>query len=127
MNENATETFERPSRVKQGVARLILAVLALACAGCVNLYTRWPATEERIADVYQCSREAAELSILCSFPQAMSDGPSRGFIWENILTIPFLGLPCAVDAVCEACIDTVCLPVDWPLAAARASDTKETK
>lgn len=100
--------------------RRLFAVSVVACVcGCVNCYTRWPTTEERITDVYQCSREAAALSILCSFPQAMSDGPSRGFMWENLLTIPFLGLPCAVDAVCEACIDTVCLPVDWPLAASR--------
>jgi len=95
-----------------------VSVIAFAC-GCVNLYTRFPTTDERITKVYQCSREAAGLSVLLSFPQAMSDGPSRGFMWENLLTIPFLGLPCAVDAVCEACIDTVCLPVDWPLAASR--------
>ena len=95
-----------------------VAVVASAC-GCVNCYTRWPTTDERSDRVYQCSREAAALSVLVSFPQAMSDGPSRGFMWENLFTIPFLGLPCAVDAVCEACIDTVCLPVDWPLAASR--------
>lgn len=98
----------------------IVTLCALAMlAGCVNIYTRCPGTDEKITQVYQCSREAAALSILCSFPQAMSDGPSRGFMWENLLTIPFLGLPCAVDAVCEACVDTVCLPVDWPLAASR--------
>lgn len=97
---------------------ICFAVLASAC-GCVNCYTRWPTTYERITEVYQCSREAAQLSILFSFPQVMSDGPSRGFMRENLLTIPFMGLPCAVDAVCEACIDTVCLPVDWPLSAAR--------
>lgn len=102
--------------------RIMLLFLATAMCGCVNCYTRWPTTDERITKVYQCSREAAELSILCSFPQAMSDGPSRGFMWENLLTIPFLGLPCAVDAVCEAVIDTVCLPFDWPISAARRKD-----
>lgn len=107
----------------------LVTLCALAMlAGCVNCYTRWPTTDERIDRVYQCSREAAALSVIASFPQMMSDGPGdNGFMWENIFTIPFLGLPCAVDAVCEACIDTVCLPVDWPLAAARASDTKEAK
>ena len=99
--------------------RLFPVVAFCVCCGCVNCYTRWPTTDERIDRVYQCSREAAALSVIVSFPQAMSDGPSRGFMWENLLTIPFLGLPCAVDAVCEACIDTVCLPVDWPLAASR--------
>ena len=100
--------------------KLFLIVLLAAMCGCVNIYTRWPTTDERIDRVYQCSREAAALSVICSFPQMMSDNPGKsGFMWENIFTIPFLGLPCAVDAVCEACIDTVCLPVDWPLSAVR--------
>ena len=105
----------------------VFPVVAVSCVcGCVNIYTRWPTTDERIDRVYQCSREAAALSVICSFPQMMSDNPGKsGFMWENIFTIPFLGLPCAADAVCEACIDTVCLPVDWPLAAAR--NKKEDK
>ena len=101
------------------VTLLFLFAACSALSGCVNCYTRWPTTDKRIYRVYQSSREAAELSVLASFPQAMSDCPSRGFVWENILTITFLGLPCAADAVCEACIDSVCLPVDWPLAASR--------
>lgn len=120
MGENATETQERLSRIGQGVARTILAVLALACAGCVNLYTRFPTTNPRIETCYQCTRVMAAMTVVGSFPQMMSDSPgNRGFTWENVFTIPFLGLPCAVDSVCEACIDTVCLPIDWPLAAAR--------
>jgi len=96
-----------------------IAMAALLC-GCINLYTRFPTTDARIERVCQCSREAAALSIVCAFPQMMSDSPGdNGWMWENLLTIPFLGLPCAVDAVCEACIDTVCLPVDWPLSAIR--------
>ena len=97
----------------------MLLMFASAACGCVNLYERAPWTNPEIRSVYQCSRAAAGLSVIIAFPQAMSDGPSRGFMWENLLTIPFLGFPCAVDAVCEACIDTVCLPVDWPLAASR--------
>jgi len=89
------------------------------CAGCVNLYTRWPTTEEKITMVYQCSREAAGLSVLVAFPQMMSDCPSdNGYMWENIFTVP-LGCLCLCDAAVEACIDTVCLPVDWPLSASR--------
>ncbi len=94
-----------------------VAVVASAC-GCVNMYTRWPTTDEKIRMVYQCSREAAGLSVLVAFPQAMSDGPSRGFMWENIFTIP-LGCLCMCDAAVEACVDTICLPVDWPLSASR--------
>ena len=92
---------------------------ALACSGCVNLYTRFPTTEEQIESVYQCSREAAGLSVLIAFPQIMSDVPkNQGLAVWNLLTIP-LGCVCLCDAAAEACIDTVCLPVDWPLAASR--------
>ena len=106
--------------VREWIKRLFAIIAIAIVCGCVNCYTRWPTTSEKITMVYQCSREAAALSVICSFPQMMSDCPSNnGFMLENIFTIPFLGLPCAVDALCEACIDTVCLPVDWPLAAFR--------
>lgn len=105
--------------MSRGFIRRIFAAIAIVCiCGCVNCYTRWPTTDERIERVYQCSREAAALSVLVSFPQAMSDGSSRGFMWENLLTIP-IGCLCLCDAAVEACVDTVCLPVDWPLAASR--------
>ena len=98
----------------------LLATVLMACTmtGCVNLYTRWPTTDEKITMVYQCSREAAGLSVLVAFPQMMSDVPNGGFMWENIFTIP-VGCLCLCDAAVEACIDTVCLPVDWLLAASR--------
>jgi len=98
--------------------RIAILFLSMLLCGCVNLYTRCPWTDERIDRMYQCSREAAALSIIVAFPQMMSDGPSRGFMWENIFTIP-LGCLCLCDAAVEACIDTVCLPVDWPLAESR--------
>ena len=98
---------------------MAMAMLAL-CGGCLNMYTRAPWTEPEIVSVYQCSREAAALSVICSFPQMMSDaGHDDAFMWENCLTIPFLGLPCAADAICEACLDTVFLPVDRPLSVHR--------
>ena len=100
------------------IFRITCAALLLSACGCVNLYTRCPWTDERIERVYQCSREAAGLSILVAFPQMMSDGPHETYIWENIFTVP-LGCLCLCDAVVEACVDTVCLPVDWPLAASR--------
>ena len=101
--------------------RLITMCAVAICAGCVNLYTRCPGTDEKITQVYQCSREAAALAVIGAFPQMMSDNPSTSgsWCWENLISIPFIGLPFAVDAVCEACIDTVCLPVDWPLAELR--------
>ena len=94
-----------------------LAALCVCC-GCVNIYERFPTTAPRIENVYQSTSVAAALTIVASFPQTMADG-KRDFMWENCLTIPFLGLPCAVDTVLEACVDTVCLPVDLPLAASR--------
>ena len=97
---------------------MLILSAALILGGCANCYTRIPTTDEKITMVYQCSREAAGLSVLIAFPQAMSDGPSRGFMWENIFTIP-LGCLCLCDAACEAVIDTVCLPFDWPISAVR--------
>ena len=97
---------------------LLAGAVASMFSGCVNIYTRSPLTNERIVRVYQCSREAAGLSVLVAFPQAMSDGPSRGLMWENIFTIP-LGCLCLCDAACEVVVDTVCLPFDWPISAAR--------
>ena len=73
-----------------------------------------------LAFACQSTGTAAALALVCSFPQMMSDNPSTpSFMWENCLTIPFLGLPCAVDAACEAVVDTVCLPCDLWLAGAR--------
>ncbi len=102
--------------------KFLLIVSLAAMCGCVNFYTRWPTTDAHIDRVYQCSREATALSVICSFSQMMNDGPSESFMLENIFTIPFLGLPCAVDAVCEACIDTACLPFDWPMSATRCKE-----
>lgn len=111
--------------MKKAYRTMILFFASAFLCGCVNCYTRWPTTDERITKVYQCSSEAAELSILCSLPQAMSDGPSRGFMLENLLTIPFFGLPCAVDAVCEAVVDTVCFPFDYFMSRHRAKKQEE--
>ena len=100
--------------------RIALLIAVAALCGCVNLYTRFPTSDERIESVYQCTREAAALSVIVSFPQMMSDCPGDGgFMWENIFTVP-LGCLCLCDSVCEACVDTVCLPFDWPVSAARS-------
>ena len=100
-----------------GAALALASAVVSAFGGCMNIYTRLPATNVRVIRVYQCYRQMAALSVVASFPQMMSDSPStsHSFMIENLLTIPFLGLPVAVDAACEAVIDTVCLPYDWPV------------
>ncbi len=99
-------------------------LLAAIMSGCMNCYVRAPWTDGRIERVYECSREVAALSVICAFPQMMSDSPSTSgsWCWANLFTVPFMGLPCAVDALCEGVVDTVCLPIDWPLAEARKED-----
>ena len=111
--------------MKRIVLSMLTAVAVAAFAGCMNMYNRAPWTRGRIERMYQSSREAAGMAIVVSFPQMMCDTGSGGLIVENILTVPFLGLPCAVDAVCEAAIDTVLLPIDWPLSAARKKPETE--
>lgn len=98
----------------------VFPVEALLCVcGCVNLYTRFPTTEERIESVYQCSLEAAGLSVLVAFPQAMSDVPkNQGFKAWNLFTIP-LGCLFLCDTAAEACVDTICFPADYFLAGSR--------
>ena len=96
---------------------LASAMLVFLC-GCINAYTRFPWSEPRIEETYQCTHQAAVLTFVASFPQVMDDG-RQGFMWGNCLTIPFLGVPCAVDTVLEACVDTVCLPVDMFIADSR--------
>ena len=100
----------------------LFAIALLALGGCLNCYERFPTTAPRIESVYQCTRGAAALTTIASFPQMM--GNDRGFRWANLITVPFLGLPCAVDTICEACVDTVLLPVDWPLTAARNKEDR---
>lgn len=101
---------------------MLILSAALILGGCVNCYTRFPTTNERIESIYQCSRETAALSMIIAFPQMMRDNPvDGGFIWENIFTVP-LGCLCLCDAACEAVIDTVCLPFDWPISAARRKE-----
>ncbi len=35
--------------------KIFPVVVAMFVCGCVNLYTRWPTTDEKITMVYQCS------------------------------------------------------------------------
>jgi hypothetical protein len=87
----------------------VFALLFVAC-GCINVYNRSPGGP-RLEEVYESTHQAAALTLVAAFPQIMADG-KQGFMWENLLTVPFFGIPCAVDTVLEACVDTVCLPVD---------------
>ena len=91
-------------------------------AGCVNCYTRCPGTDARIETVYQPSRTAVGCSIICAFPQMMSDCPSDNeFKSYNVLTVP-LGLLVLCDALCEAVVDTAFLPVDYFISKSRKED-----
>ena len=96
----------------------VICALAL-CTGCVNCYTRCPGTDARIETVYQPTRAALECSIICAFPQMMSDCPSDdGFKAYNVLTVP-LGLLVLGDALCESVIDTAFLPADFIISRTR--------
>lgn len=97
----------------------VLAACAGMC-GCMNCYFRAPWTRGKIEECYQSTRYMGAMTLVASFPQMMTDaGHPEPFRWENCFTIPFLGLPCLVDTACEACIDTVCLPVDWCISEVR--------
>lgn len=98
----------------------LFAAVAASLCGCMNLYVRCPATDVEIRDVYQSTRTMACASIIASFPGMMSDACDGTFRWWNAFTVVGLGVPCAVDAVCEAVVDTACLPIDWPVSSARA-------
>ena len=94
--------------------KTLLALALASLSGCMNLYTRCPGTPREITSIYQCSREMVPLSCVVMFPQMMSDSSPDAFYAENLLTIP-LGVLCLGDAACEAVIDTVCLPFDYPV------------
>ena len=99
---------------------LITGLLFSLLGGCVNLYTRAPMTDLRVDECYQSTEIAGVATIVLSFPQMMTlSGGSSGLELYNILTVPFLGLPCLVDTACEAVIDTVCYPADYYIAKKR--------
>ena len=99
---------------------LLVALMSCAC-GCMNMYTRFPTTNPKIEQCYQSTCMMAGVTVIGSFPQMMSDVPSRSgsLCWENLISVPFIGLPCFVDTCLEACVDTVCFPADWFIAEAR--------
>ncbi len=102
----------------------MLTALA-SLTGCVNCYTRSPGTSTRVESIYQSTRTAGAASVICAFPQMMSDAPSDyRFMALNLLTIP-LGVAVLADAVCEAAVDTVCLPADFAIAKHRESEDEQ--
>jgi hypothetical protein len=90
--------------------------------GCVNFCVRVLGTD-RIEETYQCTKTAAGFSYVLAFPQVMSPTGGEHFMWENLFSIP-VGIVGFADTACEAVIDTVCLPVDWPLSAYRNKNKK---
>ena len=104
---------------------LTSVLMACALSGCMNIWTRNPFTKTEITSVYQSSRMMAGGAIVVAFPQMMSDCPSEpAFLPLNLISIPLGGLVMC-DAVCEAALDTVFLPFDWPISAYRKRKDKE--
>lgn len=103
-----------------GAGILAGAVISML-QGCVNVYTRCPTTTHvRIERCYQCTGEAAGMSLIAAFPQMISDSPGdHGFIIENVITIP-IGCIGLCDTACEAVLDTAFLPVDYALSRYRS-------
>lgn len=101
------------------------ALIACALSGCMNIWTRNPFTDTEITSVYQSSRTMTSGAIVVAFPQMMSDCPSEpAFILMNLFTIPLGGLVLC-DAACEAALDTVFLPFDWPVSARRTANEQK--
>lgn len=112
-------------RFIRGLWRLIFCMAVLLVCGCMNLWTRNPLTDTRIERCYQSSSMMAGGALIMAFPQMMSDAPSsRGFSPWNLITIP-CGCVVLCDAACEAVLDTVFLPADWPLSSYRRRKWKE--
>ena len=103
-----------------------IVAIAYLC-GCVNIYTRNPITDMRIEDSYQSTEIALTATLALSFPQMVSlGGNSKGLQWYNCLTIPFFGLPCAIDSVCEGVLDTVFYPIDYLIVEKRHPSKKDS-
>ena len=110
----------------------LASLVILFLSGCVNIYLRCPGTPSKLTTVYQSTQAAAALSYVIMFPQVMSwrgdasELPEKRetFVMENLITIPF-GVIGYCDTACEAVIDTVCLPVDWPLTSYRGRKLNE--
>lgn len=97
---------------------LLLATVAFFSAflsGCMNCYYRAPWTRGEIRECYQATRTTASAVPVLAFPQMMSDNP-YDYCWApvNLLTVP-LALVALCTVPVEAALDTVCLPVDYPL------------
>lgn len=111
----------KPEHILHALAASALAIILSALSGCMNVYTRCPGTDREIASCYQSTECMLTLSCVVAFPQVMSPGGSDEFYWENLFTIP-CGLLCLCDTACEAVVDTVMLPVDYPLSRYRNGD-----
>lgn len=94
---------------------LAAATLLCAASGCINLlYVRNPASRETLRETYQSTSYAAVLTCAVSFPGSfVADGKEAEFDPISILTIPFLGIPCLADTLCEGVIDTLLFPADY--------------
>lgn len=109
--------------MKKAVFMLAFVLASAVFSGCMNCCVRFPTTNPKIVECYMCTRTMAVLTVIGSFPQMMSDNPGDGgFMFENLILIPFIGLPFFVDTCLEAAVDTVCLPADYFIVRAREKD-----
>lgn len=102
-----------------------LCALVVFLCGCINMmYTRNPLSSARINSIFESTDIAWTLSYVVAFPQTVGLMRGGDLMVENLISVP-CGCVVLVDAACEAVIDTVCLPVDWPLSRYRSKKWHE--
>lgn len=80
--------------MKKAVFMLAFVLASAVFSVCMNCCVRFPTTNPKIVECYMCTRTMAVLTVIGSFPQMMSDNPGDGgFMLENLILIPFIGLP----------------------------------
>ena len=89
---------------------IAIGLLCLTLAGCINLYTRCPGTDDIIENTYQSTCKSMGAAYVVAFPQTTM-GWEPSIESENLITIPF-GLLVLCDTPFEVVMDTVCWPWD---------------
>lgn len=98
---------------------MMMGILIIA-QGCASIaISRNPFCEEKnlgylpATGLFPATRLVAVATIICAFPQMMSDSPRDDFFEAiNLITIPLSTL-FLCDLCCEIPIDTLCLPYDY--------------
>lgn len=113
-------------RIKSLIMPLLAAVALTLTSGCVNIcFTRNPWSNEKVRSCYQSTTWGLMFTCAACCPTSFIDTHPSEFDPICIFTIPFIGLPSLADTVCEAAIDTVLLPFDWPISAYRKNHRRD--